>query len=74
MLQTPFRARWANLQQVRIDCYVSFVKVVSDQEVVEALEWQFARTPEQVNQEREHLIKWIENAGESMWNIGKWIC
>ena len=59
------------MQQVRIHCYVSFVKVVSDQEVVEALEWQFARTPEQVNQEREHLIKWIENAGESMWNIGK---
>ena len=58
------------MQQVRIHCYVSFVKVVSDQEVVEALEWQFARTPEQVNQEREHLIKWIENAGESMWNIG----
>ena len=49
---------------------MSFVKVVSDQEVVEALEWQFARTPEQVNEEREHLIKWIENAGESMWNIG----
>ena len=38
--------------------------------MIEALEWQFARTSEQVNQDRERLIKRIEDEGESMWNNG----
>ena len=40
------------------------------QEVVEALQWQAARTPVEVNAERESIVARIEERGSALWESG----